>query len=92
MKMEIRFGNGGTMMTAVKCKFLEGVVYKEILGLSICYNVRYGIIVCIIKNPQIRFTITIATTTIILTRCTSRPSWLSISGTFPIAYKDTMYK
>ena len=27
-----------------------------------------------------------------MTRCTSRPSWLSISGTFPIAYKDTMYK
>ena len=28
IKLEIRFGNGGTMMTVVKCKFLEGVVYK----------------------------------------------------------------
>ena len=26
IKLEIRFGNGGTMMTVVKCKFLEGVV------------------------------------------------------------------
>ena len=24
--------------------------------------------------------------------CTARPSWLSISGTFPIAYKDSMYR
>jgi len=24
--------------------------------------------------------------------CTARPSWLSISGTFPIAYKDRMFK
>ena len=24
--------------------------------------------------------------------CTARPSWMSISGTFPIAYKDTMFK
>ena len=48
MKLEIRFGNGGTMMTVVKCKFLEGVVYKQILGLSIRYNVRSGI-----RTPQV---------------------------------------
>ena len=29
--------------------FKRGVVYKQILGLSIRYNVRYGIIVCIFK-------------------------------------------